>query len=104
MDKSPARHATGGRIRSESHRITDTDPRGPPPRSTATTLTDQELVEAFPSQCPDEAFRDRVRPGCPDRSTDDPDVGTGEDRVERGGELAIPVADQEPEKRKNLGG
>jgi hypothetical protein len=39
-DKSPARHATGGRIRSESHRITDTDPRGPPPRSTATTLTD----------------------------------------------------------------
>ena len=58
---------------------------------------DQELVEAFPAQCPDEAFRDRVRPWCPYRGADDPDVGTGEDRVERGGELAVPVADQEPE-------
>jgi hypothetical protein len=28
---------------------------------------DQEVVEAFPAQGPDEAFRDRVRPGCPDR-------------------------------------
>ena len=46
---------------------------------------DQHVVEAFPAQCPDEAFRDRVRPGCPDRSTDDPDVDTGEDRPERGG-------------------
>ena len=42
-------------------------------------------------------FRDRVRPGCPDRGADDPDVGAGEDGVERGGELAVPVADQEPE-------
>ena len=31
------------------------------------------------------------------RSADDPDVGAGEDSVERGGELAVPVADQEPE-------
>ena len=58
---------------------------------------DQELVEAFPAQCLDEAFRDRVRPGCPDRGADDPDVGTNEDGVERGGELGVPVADQEPE-------
>jgi hypothetical protein len=58
---------------------------------------DQDVVEAFPAQCPDEAFRDRVRPRCPDRSADDPNVGTGEDRVERGGELAVPVADQELE-------
>jgi hypothetical protein len=35
--------------------------------------------------------------GARDRSTDDPDVGIGEDRVERGGELAVPVAEQEPE-------
>jgi hypothetical protein len=28
---------------------------------------------------------------------DDADVGAGEDRVERGGELAVPVADQEAE-------
>ena len=58
---------------------------------------DQELVEAFPAQCPDEAFRDRVRPGCPDRGADDADVVAGEHGVERGGELAVPVADQEPE-------
>jgi hypothetical protein len=55
------------------------------------------VVEAFPAQCPDETFRDRVRPRCPDWGADDPNVGTGEDRVERGGELIVPVADQEPE-------
>ena len=58
---------------------------------------DQDVVEAFPAQCPDEAFRDRVRPRCPDWGADDPNVGTDEDGVERGGELAVPVADQEPE-------
>ena len=58
---------------------------------------DQEVVEAFPAQGADEAFGDRVRPRCPDRGADDPDVGAGEDGVERGGELAVPVADQEPE-------
>ena len=58
---------------------------------------DQEVVEAFPSPCPDEAFRNRVRPGRSDRGADDPQVGAGEDGVERGGELAVPVADQEPE-------
>jgi hypothetical protein len=55
---------------------------------------DQDVVEAFPAQCPDEAFRDRVRPRCSYRSADDADVGTGERGVERGGELAVPVADQ----------
>jgi len=58
---------------------------------------DQKVVEAFPSQCPDEAFRNRVRLGRSGRGADDPDVGTGEDGVERSGELAVPVADQEPE-------
>jgi hypothetical protein len=53
---------------------------------------DQEVVEAFPAQGADEAFRDRVRAGCPDRGTNDADVGAGEDGVERGGELAVPVA------------
>jgi hypothetical protein len=28
---------------------------------------DQEVVEAFPAQGADEAFRDRIRAGCPDR-------------------------------------
>jgi hypothetical protein len=36
-----ARHS--GQILSESHRVTSTEPGGPPPRSTATTLTDLEL-------------------------------------------------------------
>ena len=58
---------------------------------------DQDVVEAFPAQCPDEAFRDRVRPGRPDRRADDPDVGAGKHGVERGREFAVPVADQEPE-------
>ena len=58
---------------------------------------DQKVVEAFPAQGSDEAFCDRVRPGCPDRGADDLDVGTNEDGVERGGELAVPIADQEPE-------
>jgi hypothetical protein len=58
---------------------------------------DQKVVEALSSQCPDEPFRDRVRPGRSDRGADDPQVGAGEDGVERGGKLAVPVADQEPE-------
>ena len=58
---------------------------------------DQEVVEAFAAQGADEAFCDRVRPGCPDRGVDDADVGAGEHGVERCGELAVPVADQEPE-------
>ena len=58
---------------------------------------DQEVVKALPAQRADEALGDRVRPRCLDRCADDSDVRTGEDRVERGGELVVPVADQEPE-------
>jgi hypothetical protein len=58
---------------------------------------DQEVVEAFLSQGADEAFGNRIRPGCSNWCAEDADVGAGEDRVEAGGELAIPVADQEPE-------
>ena len=39
----------------------------------------------------------RIRPGCPDRGVDDADVGAREHGVEGGGELAVPVADQESE-------
>ena len=56
---------------------------------------DQEVVEAFPAQGADEPFRDGVRPGCPDWGADDADIGAGEDGVEGGGELAVPVTDQE---------
>jgi hypothetical protein len=58
---------------------------------------DQEVVEAFPAQGADEAFRDRVRPGCSDRRPNDPHVSAGEDCVEGRGELAVPVTDQQPE-------
>ena len=43
---------------------------------------DQEVVEAFAAQRADEALRDRVRPGCPDRGADDADVRAGEHGVE----------------------
>ena len=57
---------------------------------------DQKVVEAFPTERADEAFRDRVRPWSSGRGADDPDVGTGEHGVKGGGELAVAVADQEP--------
>ena len=58
---------------------------------------DQDVVEAFAAEGADEAFGNRVHPRCPDRGADDADVGGGKDSVERGCELAVPVADQEPE-------
>jgi hypothetical protein len=57
---------------------------------------DQEVVEAFAAQRADEAFGDRIRPGCPDRGAD-ADVGASERGVERGGELAVPVRGSRPE-------
>ena len=56
---------------------------------------DQQVVEAFAPQGADEALYDRVRSRCPDRGADGTDVGASEHRVEGGGELAVPVADQE---------
>jgi hypothetical protein len=44
---------------------------------------DQEVVEAFPAQCPDKPFRDRVRSRCTDRGADDLDVVGGETRRRR---------------------
>ena len=58
---------------------------------------DQEEVEAFAPQGANEAFRDRVRARCSYRGADDADGGAGEYRVEGSGELAVSVADQEPE-------
>jgi hypothetical protein len=57
---------------------------------------DQQVVEAFAAQGADEAFGDRVRARCPHWGAEDADVGAGEHRVEGGGELAVPVTDQEP--------
>jgi len=61
------------------------------------TVDDQEVVEEFAADRADEAFGDCVRPWCPRRGLDDPDVGGGEDGIEGGGELAVSVADEESE-------
>jgi hypothetical protein len=66
-------------------------------RSEVARPSDQEVVETLATQCPDPALCDGVRPRCPHGGADDADVGAGEDRVERGGELAVPVADQKSE-------
>ena len=55
------------------------------------------MIEAFAAQRADPTLRNGVRPGCPDRGADDADVGAGEHGVERGGELAVSVADKESE-------
>jgi hypothetical protein len=57
---------------------------------------DQHVVEAFAAQRADPTLGDRVGPRRLDGGAEDADVGAGEDGVEGGGELAVPVADQEP--------
>jgi hypothetical protein len=58
---------------------------------------DQHVVQAFAAQRAHEPLRERVRPRRPDRCPYHPRAIPGEDPVECGGELAVPVADQEPE-------
>ena len=58
---------------------------------------DEDAVEEFATDGADEALGDRVGPWCPHRCADDADVGSGEDGVERGGELGVAVPDQKPE-------
>src|SRR5687767_10634041 len=57
--------------------------------------TDAGVVNSWRS-VQSSALRGRS-PEVPARGGDDADVGAGEDRVEGAGELAVPVADQEPE-------
>jgi hypothetical protein len=66
-------------------------------RREMTRSSDQHVVEAFATQGTDEALNDCIRSRCSDRAAKDGDVGAGEHRVEGGGELAVPVADQESE-------
>ena len=61
------------------------------------SIDDQEAVEEFAADRSDEALGDRVRPWCPHRRLNDPYLDRGEDRVEGSGELAVAVADEEPE-------
>ena len=57
---------------------------------------DQQVIEAFAAQRADEAFGDGVGPRRANRGADDADVGASEHCIEGGGELAVPVTDQEP--------
>jgi hypothetical protein len=58
---------------------------------------DQESVGALGAGCTYPSFGERVGPGTLRRRWDDGCAVAGEDGVERGGELAVPVTDQEPE-------
>jgi len=60
------------------------------------SFDDQEPVEEFAADRPDEALGDRVGPRCAHWCADDLDIDGGEHGVEGGGELGVAVADQEP--------
>src|SRR5690242_16286530 len=58
-------------------------------------VPDEGAVEEFAAASADPAFGDRVHAGRPDVAEHGPDPGTGEDRVECGGEVRAAVADHE---------
>jgi hypothetical protein len=58
---------------------------------------DQQAFGALAAQCAHETPGEGVRPGRLDRGLDDPRAVPCEDVVERRGELAVAVADQDPE-------
>jgi hypothetical protein len=60
-------------------------------------IDDQQPVEEFPAHGADHPFADRVRPGGLRRAGQDPDALCGEHGIERAGELARAVPDQELE-------
>ena len=63
---------------------------------------DQNAVEQFAAQCPDEALTDRVRPRCAWWRFDDLDGVGFEHSVEHRGVLRVPVSDQESQLRHPL--
>jgi len=63
-------------------------------------VVDQCMIGALPAYAADEAFRETVRPRRPGRDLDHLDALGGEHRVNRRNELGIPVADEEPERRR----
>jgi hypothetical protein len=59
------------------------------------SVDDQQPVEAFRTDCSDEALRDGIRLRRSHRSLQDPDATAAEDLVEAAAVLAVTVADQE---------
>jgi hypothetical protein len=62
---------------------------------------DQQLVQALPAYCPDPAFGVGVGVGRPDRRADHLNAGGVPDIIDPG-ELAVPIAEQEPPCRRLL--
>jgi hypothetical protein len=58
---------------------------------------DEHPVQHLTPNRPDPSLRVSIRPWRPHRSAQHLDPFSGKDRIERGGELRIPIADQKPE-------
>ena len=65
-------------------------------------VVEQHAIGALGSDAANEAFRERVRPGCARWRLDHIDAFGGEHRVEGPGDLRVPVSDQEPKRRGSL--
>jgi hypothetical protein len=68
-----------------------------------TAIEDEEPVEALPADAADEALGERVRPRRPSGRLDDPGALDAEHLVETGGELCVPVPDEELDRSGALG-
>jgi hypothetical protein len=66
------------------------------------TTVDQDVVEALAAHGPHEPLRERIRPGGPDRGSDDPDALGADHCIERSRELGVSVAQEEPNTREPL--
>ena len=65
-------------------------------------VVEQHAIGALGSDAANEAFRERVRPGCARWRLDHIDAFGSEHRVEGPGELRVPISDQEPKRRGSL--
>jgi hypothetical protein len=65
-------------------------------------VEDQGAVEELAAACSYPAFHDRVHSGYPDAAAHHTDPSVGEDGVEQGRVLAVPVADDVPRRRSGV--
>ena len=65
-------------------------------------VVDQQPVGALFADAANEPFGVAICPGSPGRDLDHLDASGGEHRIEGGGELGVPVTDQEAERGDSL--
>ena len=65
-------------------------------------IEDQHAVEALTADGADDALGEGVGTWSTDRCADDPNTLGTEDLVEAGGELGVPISDQEPHRLISL--